>query len=63
MDLFTRAEATFALWDMQVRERDMTGAVATARRLSLDFPDNNEVRKFLDTHDERDVASTRTGAQ
>ena len=62
-DLFTRAEATFALWDMQVRERDMTGAVATARRLSLDFPDNTEVRKFLDTHDERDVASTRTGAQ
>ena len=30
-DFFERAEAAFALWDMQVRERDLAEAVATAR--------------------------------
>jgi hypothetical protein len=49
-DLFIRAEAVFALWELQVREKDITGAVATARRLAIDFPDNPEVRKFLETH-------------
>jgi hypothetical protein len=47
-DRFIRAEAVFALWDMQVRERDIAGAVETARRLASDFPDNLEVRKFLE---------------
>jgi hypothetical protein len=49
-DLFTRAEAVFALWELQVREKNITGAVATARRLAIDFPDNPEVRKFLEVH-------------
>jgi len=49
-DFFARAEAGFALWDMQVRERDLVGAVATARDLVRDFPDNRELTKFLDTH-------------
>ena len=49
-DLFIRAEAVFALWDMQVRERNIPDAVKTARRLAADFPDNPEVRKFLNEH-------------
>lgn len=46
-DFFTRAEAAFALWDMHVRERDMTQATEVARRLAHDFPDNFEVAAFL----------------
>ena len=46
-DLFIRAEAVFALWDMQVREGNMADAVKTARRLATDFPENADVRKFL----------------
>jgi len=49
-DLFIRAEAVFALWDMQVREKNFSGAAVTARRLIADFPDNADVRKFLDAH-------------
>jgi hypothetical protein len=46
-DFFTHAEAEFALWDMQVRERDMMQATAVARRLARDFPDNRELAAFL----------------
>jgi hypothetical protein len=49
-DFFTRAEARFALWDTQVRERDASGALATARTLLRDFPENQELRKFIETH-------------
>jgi hypothetical protein len=49
-DFFTRAEARFALWDTQVRERDASGALATAAILIRDFPENQELRKFLETH-------------
>ena len=45
-DFFTHAEAEFALWDMQVRERDMSNATDTARRLARDFPDNRELATF-----------------
>jgi hypothetical protein len=48
--LFIRAEAVFALWEMQVRERNIAEAVKTARRLAVDFPENADVRKFLDAH-------------
>ena len=48
-DLFVRAEAGFALWDMQVRERNISEARATAAALAEDFPDNPELRKFLET--------------
>jgi hypothetical protein len=44
---FVRAEAMFALWDMQVRERNLADAVVTARALSHDFPDNRELTKFI----------------
>src|SRR5919106_3750871 len=43
-DLFVRAEAGFALWDMQVRERNIAEARATAATLAQDFPDNPELR-------------------
>ena len=49
-DFFVQAEAMFALWDMQVREREVPGAVATARMLARDFPENRELRRFLTIH-------------
>src|SRR5688572_26402579 len=48
-----QAEAMFGLWDMQVRERRMADAVVTARSLARDFPDNQELAKFLAAHDSR----------
>lgn len=50
-DFFTHAEAEFALWDMQVRERNLTEATVIARRLARDFPDNRELVSFLEAHD------------
>ena len=50
-NFFIRAEASFALWDMQVREKNMPGALETARDLLRDFPDNKDVIKFLETND------------
>jgi hypothetical protein len=50
-EFFDQIEAMFALWDMQVRERELAGAVATARTLVRDFPENRELRKFLTIHD------------
>jgi hypothetical protein len=47
-DVFVRAEAGFALWEMQVRERNIADARATAATLAEDFPDNPELRKFLE---------------
>jgi tetratricopeptide (TPR) repeat protein len=55
-DFFTHAEAEFALWDMQVRERDMTQATEVARRLAHDFPDNRELAAFLEA---REASSPR----
>jgi hypothetical protein len=49
-EFFERAEAVFALWDMQVRERELAEAVATARQLARDFPDNRELTRFLTAH-------------
>ena len=50
-EFFDRAEAMFDLWDMQVREREIAGAIVTARTLARDFPANLELRKFLAIHD------------
>jgi len=49
-EFFERAEAAFALWDMQVRERELAEAVATARQLAREFPDNRELTRFLTAH-------------
>ena len=50
-DFFTHAEAEFALWDMLIRERNMTQATEVARRLVRDFPDNRELTGFLEGRD------------
>ena len=50
-DFFVHAEARFALWDLQVRERNVPAAVAVARGLAVDFPENPELAKYLDAHD------------
>jgi hypothetical protein len=50
-DFFTRAEARFALWDMQIRERNVDQAVITARDLARDFPENQELNRFIQAHD------------
>jgi hypothetical protein len=47
---FVRVEARFALWDMQVREKNLAEAVVTARGLSEEFPDNVDLIKFVATH-------------
>jgi hypothetical protein len=47
-DFFTHTEAEFALWDMQVRERDMTEATEVARRLAQEFPGNRQLAAFLE---------------
>ena len=52
-EYYSQAEAVFGLWDMQVRERRMAEAVVTARSLARDFPDNQELAKFLAAHDSR----------
>lgn len=48
---FDQIEAMFALWDMQIREHEVPEAIATARVLTRDFPENRELRKFLTTYD------------
>ncbi len=53
-DRFIRAEAGFALWDMQVREGETRSAVESARALARDFPENEELQKFLAAHDARE---------
>ncbi len=59
-DFYTQAEARFALWDIQVRERDTPGALATAALLIRDFPENVEVGRFIETHRSRlPTADTR----
>jgi tetratricopeptide (TPR) repeat protein len=50
-DDFVQAEAEFALWDLNVRERKLAEAIPIARGLARDFPDNVEIAKFLETHD------------
>jgi hypothetical protein len=50
-DRFTAAEARFGLWDMLVREKNISEAVVVARELSRDFPENADLPKFLAAHD------------
>ena len=47
---YARVEARFALWDMQVRERNVAEALATARALAVEFPENRELTTFIATH-------------
>jgi hypothetical protein len=52
-DFFEQTEAQFALWDMQIRERNFTDALSTARALARDFPDNQELSRFIARHGSR----------
>ena len=47
---FVHAEAAFALWDLQMRERNVAGAMTTARGLARDFPENRQLAAFLERH-------------
>ena len=58
---FVQAEAMFGLWDMLVRERRFDDAVVTARALARDFPENQDLAKFIAAHDSRvNLASAAT---
>jgi tetratricopeptide (TPR) repeat protein len=50
-DAFARAEALFALWDLEAREKNFAEAVTIARRLTRDFPDNQQLIRFLEKYD------------
>jgi hypothetical protein len=50
-DFFVRVEAAFALWEMEVKERHLPEAVAVARGLARDFPENGEVTAFLSANE------------
>lgn len=47
-EYFIHTEAQFALWDIQVRERQTAQATELARHLAQEFPDNREVAAFLE---------------
>ena len=61
-DFFAHAEARFALWDLHVRERNVAAAMATARGLAEDFPQNRELATYLEAHD-RETASVQPTPQ
>ena len=46
-DAFDRAEAEFGLWEMLVQEKRRPEAVEVAKRLLRDFPDNQDLQKFV----------------
>ena len=46
-DRFERTEALFGLWEMSIREKKLDDAVAAAKILAADFPENRELAKFL----------------
>ena len=50
-EFFSHAESEFALWDMQVRESNLTQATEVARRLVRDFPDNRDLARFLEARE------------
>ena len=49
-DFYTSAEARFALWEMQSREKKFAEATATAQGLARDFPGNRDIARFLEAH-------------
>ena len=49
-DFFVQAEARFGLWEMLVREKRVAEALAAARELHAQFPDNPEVARYIEQH-------------
>jgi tetratricopeptide (TPR) repeat protein len=54
-DRYAYAEALFGLWDMQVREKRTAEALESARRLTVMFPNNPEVARFVASGSTRSV--------
>lgn len=46
-DFYDTAEALFGLWDMQLREKNRAAALESAKRLTVMFPNNQEVARFV----------------
>ena len=46
-EFFVRVEAEFALWEMLVRDRQLTEATTIAQSLARDFPENHKLANFL----------------
>ncbi|MEO8258075.1 MAG: hypothetical protein ABI868_12080, partial [Acidobacteriota bacterium] len=46
-DFYAHAEALFGLWDIEVREKNVTQALVQARRLAELFPNNPEIARFI----------------
>ena len=49
-DHYTKAEALFGLWEMEVREGNVTEALAPARALLAWFPENDDLAVYVQTH-------------
>jgi tetratricopeptide (TPR) repeat protein len=49
-DFFVQAEARFGLWEMLVREKRVKEALAAARELHEQFPENPEVTRYIEQH-------------
>ena len=46
-DRFVHAEAGFALWEMLVQEKRRPEALEVAKRLLADFPENQDLLRFV----------------
>lgn len=46
-ELYVRIEAEFALWEMLVRDKNLTEATVIARKLAREFPENHKLISFL----------------
>ena len=53
-EFFVRVEAQFALWEMLVRDRQLSEATTIAQGLAHDFPQNHKLARFLETAPTRD---------
>jgi hypothetical protein len=58
-DHFERTEAAFGLWEMNIREKNMPKALAIAKTLARDFPDNRELAKFISAQNAAPAASVQ----
>ncbi len=46
-DIYDKAEAEFGLWDMLVRDKRRDDALVVAKRLVKDFPENQDLQRFI----------------
>lgn len=46
-DIYDKAEAEFGLWEMLVREKRRDDALVVAKRLVRDFPENQDLQRFV----------------